>query len=157
MNIVNNTITGNSANFGSGICDSFPFSSSTVNVVNTICHGNDGSANIHSISAGHFEYQFSDIGDPGYPAPPGNINIAPVFVNAAAGDYHLAPTGNDGIINGGTPVGTQMGAYGGLPSGAVIGFLGDIANNTSGYQDDYQGTPQYKVTPYIREDIIGTY
>lgn len=131
--ITNNTITGNTIT-GGGIF-AYSDSGSTVTITNLICYGNTPSNNNLYISGtGTTTCTHSDIGDPGYLPPSSippivpsaatnyNIKKAPVFINETAGDYHLEPTGNDYIINGGAD-GTQMGAYGGSDPGTTIGFV----------------------------------
>jgi hypothetical protein len=162
MTIFNNTITQNtahhasSANLGGGV-NARSVTTATLAITNSICYGNTPDNNYIDGGGTTVTVGYSDIGDAGYPAIPSapkyNIKKTPVYVNAAASDYHLQDVvGNDYIIDGGSGIDAQppglrtitsdMGAYGGLGAG-TIGFVMPT-------QDD-------PGTLYIREDIVGTY
>jgi hypothetical protein len=80
--LTNCTITGNTASYGGGLCNK---SSATATLTNCIMWG-DSPQEVY-VSSGTVTVTYSDI-EGGYTGT-GNINADPLFVDAAAGDYHL--------------------------------------------------------------------
>ncbi|MBI4706948.1 MAG: hypothetical protein HY761_03360 [Candidatus Omnitrophica bacterium] len=58
----------------------------------------------------------------------GVIDTNPLFVDAANGDYHLLA----GPCKTASSTGAEIGAYGGLPAGSIIGADPSLAQNTDG-------------------------
>ncbi|MDP2897486.1 MAG: right-handed parallel beta-helix repeat-containing protein [bacterium] len=116
--IVNCTIADNIATLGAGgvHCQTpAPVLSSPI-ITNSIIWGNG----VAISNAGRMKISYSDIDDPAFAGSSGNISAPPMFVDASAGDYHLAggspcvDAGNpDPLYNDADGSTCDMGAFGG--------------------------------------------
>jgi hypothetical protein len=97
ITVINSTIVNNSAPNGSGMWDW------QANVVNSIVRGNTGSATQIGGATTGVTYSNVEGGFDGV----GNTDKDPRFVNAAAGDYHLA--GDSPLIDAGDPASAHEG------------------------------------------------
>jgi hypothetical protein len=100
VNIINNTVTGNSSNGGEsaigGIKADIRGSSAQANIYNNIVWGNAAPVNINTINfEGGAIYVYNNNFEPekffytNSITEGGNINVDPMFADAANGDYHL--------------------------------------------------------------------